>query len=249
MKITSAMLALIWLPVICFTACMKKKSEPAKAQDTLTTTFEARPVERLQPVPLTLTLAAKLKPSYTRCNGKLKVLYQDKDNSLPFTLHFKTERGVATTFTVTAALGVPVANGWIRNDSVYVDSKLGGQRIKEPLMRLTELTGLPPDLGVVESLLTGKYVLPSGFMPVTVTDTNLVAYPLPSSDWRLTSHFNMPESYPMEMELSDQQGTYTIRNSTGEGSSGPSKTTIVQADRSNTVQATIKIDVLQRKFE
>jgi hypothetical protein len=151
-------------------------------------------------------------------------------------------------FTVTAYLGIPVATGWVRADSVWVDSKLNGQKIKEPLSRLTEITGLPPDLGVVEGLLTGQYSIPKGFAPVAVTDTSLTAYPLPNNDWQLNMRFDPISVWPKHIDLKDSDGAYSIRNWDSGPFLGPKNTSLVQTDSTGKVLTTLKLEVLSRKF-
>ena len=171
-----------------FSACKRKAqllaqaTTPEQKTDSL-----CRPSKEtvLQAVLLPDSLVQKLTPRYQYCEGKFKCVFQNKDQRLPFTLHFKTTRGQQTTFTLTAAFGLPVAAGWVRADSLYFHNKLDGSRIKEPLDLVYQYTGLPPDLGLLEGVLSGQYSMPRGFVATQVQDTMLVAYPLPNQTYRL----------------------------------------------------------------
>lgn len=243
---TSLMFCTALLALLSFAACKKRDKVPAgTALSTDTTT----PPARLRPITLPDGLTSRLQPNYRKCQGKLRAVYQDEKQTLPFTLNFKTERGVRTSFTVTAMLGIPVATGWIRPDSVYVDNRLGGQKIKEPLTRLTEITGLPPDLAVVEGILSGQYSLPKGFVPVSANDSSLVAYPLPDDTYRLTALFAKLMSWPSEMLLSDGLNQYAIRNYAEGTGPGPGRTFLVQTDSAGKVLSSVKLETSSRKFE
>ena len=242
----SRLLIALPLSLALFSACRKQKQVSPSAQAKSDTAYEE---VSFAPIALPQSLASRLQPSYTRCQGKLKAHYQDKDQSLPFTLHFKTQRGVITTFTVTALLGVPVATGWIRKDSLFVDNRIGGSSIKEPLTRLTDMTGLPPDLAVVESVLTGRYVLPAGFKAVAATDSSFQAIPFPDGMRKLTALFSIGKTWPKDMSLNDPSGQYAIHNYEEGRNTEPGRTHLVQTDKIGNVLTTIRLEALSRKFE
>lgn len=233
------------LMLLPFAACKKREKVPAGTAIQPDTT----PSTVLRPVSLPSGLASRLQPGYRKCQGKLRAVYQDEKQTLPFTLSFKTERGVRTSFTVTAMLGIPVATGWIRPDSVYVDNRLGGQKIKEPLTRLTDITGLPPDLAVVEGILSGQYSLPRGFAPIAASDSSLTAYPLPDDTYKLTAVFSKLVTWPSEMLLSDGMNQYAIRNYAEGFTPGPGRTFLVQTDSAGKVLSSVKLETSSRKFE
>lgn len=208
----------------------------------------SRPVQGPMAIALPPALAAKLNPDYTFCKGRLKALYQGENQSLPFTISFRTERGVQTTFAVTAALGIPVATGWIRTDSVYVDNRMGGGTVKEPLARLRDMTGLPADLGVLEAILSGRYALPAGFAPTAASDTNLAALPLPQTDWQLTMAVPKAQAWPSGLALQGREGRFSVSNQDVGPGPGPGRTTIVQQDSAGRVLTSLRLDAVSREF-
>jgi len=145
--------------------------------------------------------------------------------------------------------GVPVATGWIRADSVYFANKLDGTKIKQPLSSLQELTGLPPDLAMVESVLSGSYTLPAHYVPTLVQDTLLQAHPLPAAQPSLTLSYTYKCQYPSYIEFKDEVGKYYIRNTSAPSIAGPASTILVQEDSAGIVQTRLKMEVLSRKFE
>jgi len=234
--------------VAVFSSCKKKQVTLEPFPIVTGVDSSNNEVAVLKPIALPLALDSILHPTYTMCEGKIKAVYQDENRRLPFTINFKTVRGVKSIFTVTASIGIPVATGWVRNDSVWIDSRFSNQKIKEPLTKLTDITGLPPDLSVVEGVLTGQFAIPKSFFPVEATDSTLLAYPLPDTEWRLLMTFTSKDTWPHKIELRDGAGTYTIVNTNYGPFPGPKNSMLVQSDSSGKVLTSLKLETLSRRF-
>jgi hypothetical protein len=207
------------------------------------------PARFYAPIALPDSVAKRLEPSYQYAEGKYRCHFEGAGQKQSFQLQAKIWRGKRTEFTVIAAFGIPIATGWATADSVLVHNKLDGSKHKAPLSRISELTGLPPDLLWLEAVLSGRYAIPQGFVPVALSDSTMEARPLPDTALALRYTFAANNTWPKLATLGWPSGTFSVENSAKAGGNAIHASKVLQLDSLGQVQTMLRMEVVSLKLQ